>query len=477
MRHRWPIITMALMTILYAAFFSWFSVGRHWKTNSGRFDLGNMEQVAWNLSHGHGFTMTDPYGTTQVSRLAFHADFLLMPMAGIYAVFPWTETLLLLQVFAIASGVIASYVIGRKILGSPWWGVVAATVYMMMPGIHWSLIFDVHAVTFVTPLVLWAVVALLSRRMWLTLSLIILAMVAKEEIGLMLPAVGIYTYTMQHQRRWGLTFIVVPLVWSLIMMLLVLPYFHGTSATSGEVYQSVFGVNAASMIFGSLQHPLQFAHVLLAKQNLLYAWQLLVSGGLVSVFSGWWLAAIPEFVINAMSLKPAQHLIISHYTSGITPWLLLSTIFGLAWLKRHIPSRMHISGSLLNTALAGVVLVSSVVGAWWLSPLPFTPHDQTKFVTWSNPYASVVRDWAKRIPTTAAVSVTNDVGSQFARRQFLYSFPFGIEKSEYIVVLENHATPVVATDADVSALVSELRTNADWTVLEQQGDLTVLRRR
>lgn len=474
---RAPLIIAVLLTIVYAAYFSWFSLGRHWKTNSGRFDLGNMEQVVWNVTHGRGFTMTDPYGTAQVSRLAFHADWLLAVLAPVYALFPRAETLLLLQTLIVASGGLAVFLIGRRLFESSWWGVLFAAMYFLNPGLQWATIFDFHPVTLAAPLILWSIWLVMDRRYWWVAVTAGLALLAKEEIGLALAAIGLYVWLVQRERRWGAILTLAPLVWSLVMLLVVLPQFRDQSVGQAEVYRTAFGTGAASIIRGAAQDPVQFLRAMTAHQNLVYGWQLFSSVGVLGLFSPWWLAATPEYVINALSLKPAQHLIISHYTSGLTPWLIASTLWGTWWVRRWLMKKIRATPRAINLALAAWLTVFTVYSVWSLSPLPRTPHDQTKFVTWRNAYARPVRDWTRRIPVAAKVSVTNDVGSQFARRQFLYSFPLGIDQADYIVVLENHATPVVATQEEVTAAAVALRGNADWQILEHFGDLTVLKRK
>lgn len=472
---RWPMIMTVALVAAFAIYFSWFSIGRHWKINSGRFDLGNVEQVVWNVSHGHGFTMTDPYGTAQVSRLAFHADVFLFGLVPFYLVAPHTETLLMLQVLAVVSGAIATYLIGREIFGRDWWGTLFAVMYLFNPGLQWATIFDFHAVTFAAPLVLWAVWFVLNKRYWWALVFVVLAMTTKEEIGLSLWAIGIYVWYWQRQRRWGGWLMGVPLLWSLTMLFVVLPMFQAQSAATGEVYRSVFGTGAGNILLGILKHPLTFVHALLAHQNLVYAWHLSTATGWLGLAGLWWLGAAPEYIINALSLKPAQHLIISHYTSGVTPWLIVSVIIGTWWIVRELSRRVR--NTIVESATAVWLIGWLAYAVWATGPLPHTPNDQTKFATWNNPYAQTVRTWANNIPSSAAVSATNNVGAQFARREHLYSFPLGSAEADYIVVLEGHATPVVATQAEVTEAMGKLLSDPKWVIVQRQGDLTILKRK
>ena len=67
-----------------------------------------MEQTIWNTLHGHIFEFTNPNGTTIVSRLAFHADFILVLLAPIYALWQDPRLLLLIQTAILGLGAFLS---------------------------------------------------------------------------------------------------------------------------------------------------------------------------------------------------------------------------------------------------------------------------------------------------------------------------------------------------------------------------------
>lgn len=472
---RLPQIIATVAIVLMAMYGVWFDFGRHAKTNSARFDLGNMEQIVWNLSQGHGFTMTDPYGIANVSRFAFHADPFLILLVPFYAIWPQTETLLLLQVLVVASGGIAVWLISRKLLPSTWWAALFVGLYAVNPSVQWSMSIDVHAVTFAIPLILWGAWALLAKRWRWLIVFVVLAMLTKEQVGLSIWVFGLYAWFVQKKRRWGMLLTILPIIWSLTMLLGVVPNFRPETVGANQVYQTAFGNGAGSIAQTIITKPWDVATELLSKQNAIYGWQLFAGSGIIGVFSPWWLAALPDLVINGLSLKPSQHVIIAHYASTIAPWILLSTMVTTAWVLRK--SEKYRWKRLITAIVAAWLIGWSAYAIYTTSPLPFMRHDQRRYVTWKNPYASTVIEWSKKIPTEAAVSVTNNVGAHFARREQLYSFPLGIDQAEYLVVLERHATPVVATNEEVTTAITALRQNPVWKTLEQTGDLTILHRR
>lgn len=73
----WQEIVLSISAVIYAIFFSVASIFKYNNFYTGRFDLGNMTQTVWNTKHGDFFMITNPNGTEEVSRLAFHADFIL----------------------------------------------------------------------------------------------------------------------------------------------------------------------------------------------------------------------------------------------------------------------------------------------------------------------------------------------------------------------------------------------------------------
>ena len=256
----------------------------------------------------------------------------------------------------------------------------------------------------------------------------------------------------------------------------LIPHWQAATQAQGEVYQTVFGHQASQIAAGIIKHPLTFIKILVAQQNLHYLVQLIIPGGLTSLFSPWSLAAAPDYVINAISLKPAQHLIISHYPSVINGWLTVGSIAGLAYVVKRIKRLRQLIQKIIIPGVVIIIIFCLSYSVWADGPLPGARHDQSRVVRWRNIYAQPVRFWEQAISSSAAVSVTNNIGSHFAKRQKLYSFPLGVAQADYVVVLEDHATPVVASQSEVTGQISALRQSPAWQTLEHHGDLTVLKR-
>ena len=107
-----------ILAILAISYFSYFTIASFLKYDNyytGRFDLGNMAQTVWNTIHGNVFLLTDPNGTEEISRLAFHADFILILLSTFYLIWEDPRMLLLIQTLILSFGGVFVYLIAKNL--------------------------------------------------------------------------------------------------------------------------------------------------------------------------------------------------------------------------------------------------------------------------------------------------------------------------------------------------------------------------
>src|SRR3989344_2029047 len=104
---------LGIFALTYFIYFTTASFLRYTNYYTGRFDLGIMAQTVWNTLHGNFFIMTNPNGSEEVSRLAFHADFILILLSPFYFIWEAPRMLLLIQTFVLSLGGIFVYLIAN----------------------------------------------------------------------------------------------------------------------------------------------------------------------------------------------------------------------------------------------------------------------------------------------------------------------------------------------------------------------------
>jgi len=85
-------------------------------------------------------------------------------------------------------------------------------------------------ITFAAPLLLWAFYFVVSGRLVWFSVFAFLALLCKQEFGLILFMVGLYVAIVLKRRAFGLVWAATGMAWFVVSMWLVIPYFrHGPS--------------------------------------------------------------------------------------------------------------------------------------------------------------------------------------------------------------------------------------------------------
>ena len=119
-------LTVAVCLALFAHF-AYFAMLRHHQMRTEGYDLGIFDNMMWQLTHGGWFRSAPAFGP-EGNHLHRHTTFGAVFLVPIYAIWPRAETLLVLQAAFAASTPIPLYLLGRRLLGSPWLGLLFALV-------------------------------------------------------------------------------------------------------------------------------------------------------------------------------------------------------------------------------------------------------------------------------------------------------------------------------------------------------------
>src|SRR6266566_5401938 len=213
----------------YALEMSYQAMLRYDVYKATAFDLGNMDQVLWNTIHGRWFQFTnqavDWYGPP--TRLALHFEPILLLLSLLYAFGANPHLLLISQTLALASGALPVFLLTRKYI--PEWPLLAplmAAVYLISPALLGLNIFDFHPISFATPLLLYAILALTYKRYGWFILACILAASCKEDIPFSLAILGLFLIWKYKLPRLGIALTIGSLVWSYIAFGIIIPHFY-----------------------------------------------------------------------------------------------------------------------------------------------------------------------------------------------------------------------------------------------------------
>ena len=462
--HKHETILIVLF-LIYSLYFSTISFLRFDNFYTGKFDLGNMVQTVWNTANGRVFEMTNPNGTEIVSRLAFHADFLLILLTPFYWVWPSAKVLLLIQTLVVGAGAFFVYFIARDVLKNKHAALLFGFVYLINPSVQRSNLYDFHAVTLATTFLL-ATYYFFRKKQYVYFSIFaVLAAISKEQVWLIIALFGALVFIAHKKRLLGAGIFLSSAGMFYFFVSYAIPHSLGSQHFALSYY-SDFGDGPLSIIKTIILSPDKIISVVLQESRLDYLRQLFAPLGYLSVFAPLFLIfAGPDFLINLLSNNDQLHQIYYQYTATITPFLFLAAIYGVNFLKRYL------SFKLIMTYLCIVSLCS----AYQLSPLPGSLNPNLDMITQPVADREFIEASLARIPQSVSVAASNNAGSHLSERQKIYILPLGIDKADVIVLLLNNSEPPDSLKAE-EAILQKLKKDKNYELVEEKGSFFIFKK-
>jgi uncharacterized membrane protein len=339
-------------------------------------------------------------------------------------------------------------------------------VYLLYPATTWTALNEFHPVAFATPLLLGAIWALDEERLWWFAALAVLAAATKEEIPLVIAALGIW-FALAHGRRLaGAVIAITGVAWSAIAIGVVIPHFNRQGPAFYGRYSEIGG-SPRGVVHTTLHHPGTFFSVAFDHAGTHYLLALVLPLAGLCLLSPLALAALPELALNLLSSTPTQTSIHFHYVAGEIPPLVAAAVLGARRVTR-IPA----ASLALLAALAGNYVLGAIP-IWSALPAGETLQAHAQDVT---RHDRITARALRIIPARATVSASNSLGAHLSGRSRFLSFPV-IQDATWVAVDEtqpgysDRIAPVAA-----AVQTAWLRRNPAWRLVFEQDGVLVFRR-
>ena len=458
----------------YAAGFGALSILRHHSFNTGRFDLGNMTQAVWATAHGHPLAVTNLEGE-QMSRLGSHVDPILVAFAPLWWIWPSPSMLLAAQAIAIAIGALPVFWLARKHLGSERAGLGFALAYLLYPAVQWLTLAEFHPVALACPLLLFAFWYLDEDRILPFAVFAALAALTKEEIPLVIAAMGIWYALSRKRYRIGGAIAVLGAVATAISVRLVLPHYNEGASSSFYDRYGALGDSAGEILATVFTDPGRLLSVAFDSEGIHYLAGLLLPLALLFAAAPLVLiAAIPELGLNLLSATHTQSSIHHHYTAGLIPPLIAASVLGAGKLARGEQRRAIV--------LAGVAVAAALVANFRLGAIPLWKSlpggsSHQAHMSHVSTHDRIAEQALRLIPGDAVVSATNSLGSHLSARRRFLSFPH-LQDAEWIAADETQPGYADRWDPLATATdLARLRRSPNWRLVFSEDGVLVFKRK
>ncbi|MEK7120895.1 MAG: DUF2079 domain-containing protein, partial [Patescibacteria group bacterium] len=455
---------LAVFALTYFIYFTLASFLRYENYYTGRFDLGNMAQTVWNTIHGNFFMLTNPNGTEQVSRLAFHADFILILLSPFYLIWEDPRMLLLIQTAVLTFGGIFVYFLSKEILKNKTVSLALALCFFLNPAVNYTNLFDFHAVSLATTFFLAAFYFIQKKNYVLVLIFLALAGITKEQVWLINALIGLYLVLIHKQKLLGVFIFAISSLIFYFLIWIIIPNSLGAEHFALEFY-SDFGSSPADVIKGIATHPVQTIQTLLLPDRIGYMKQLFMPLGYMSFLAPVFLIfASPDLGINHLSNFPPMHQIYYQYSATVTPFIFLSTIYGIKFVKSKIPDIPY-------PVFAVVLILLTLISAYDFGPLPFARKPNMDMFNKPLSNKMQVDNYIKMIPPGESISATNNLGSHLSHRRNIYVVPQGIGKADRVMFLMRGSS----TEAE-EKILTEMELDPNYFKIREENNFYVFKR-
>lgn len=135
-----------LLILTYVVVMSYFTIMRMYALKASAWDLGNYNQAMYTFTfEGKLFYLTPELQNNPTGSLfGIHFSPIFFLQTPFYMVYPRPETLLVLQSFVLALGILPTYLISREYFKSGKWRMLLCLTYILNPVILGINVFDFH---------------------------------------------------------------------------------------------------------------------------------------------------------------------------------------------------------------------------------------------------------------------------------------------------------------------------------------------
>jgi uncharacterized membrane protein len=495
LRWPWPAMLVWACVAAYTIYFAGFALRLYDNLLMKALDLGNMDQAVWNTAHSRPFFFTnmelplriEAFGTT--SRLSFHVEPILLPLALLYRIVAGPPVLLVVQALVVALGALPLSWLARDLLGSLGVAALVAEVavpvaYLAHPMLQSATLDEFHPVTLAPTFLLYAAWWAYHRSYGWFVVAAALAVACKEELGLIVAAMGLALAVRRHEasaRAVGAGTAVAAVCWSAAALLVIIPLAgHGTPSPywARLIYDSPPpGIHKGPLAVLAYwrDHPDRLLQTITQPAKRDFAWRYLAPTGLLAVLGlDAVLLALPSLALVAVTREFHMFAGIGHYTAEIVPFAFLAAVLGIRRLARVLGAALSVPPGATVMGCCALLLVAALLAqVQW----GYTPVRAGMGPPASSAHAAVARRMFRLIPQDATVSAEEGLGPHLGERPGIYLFPdLGPGSRAQYIALDIAADSFPINPIDVRGAVQRLLASGRWGIRFAEDGLLLLQR-
>ncbi len=360
---RWlPSLLVVAGAIAYGIYFSVFTLRMHGRFQTYNFDLGQYDNLFWNLLHGYPLRMS-PLGLDKNwTDLRNHADLSVFFFIPFYAIKPGASTLLVMQSFVLGLGAIPVYRFAARRLPRAYAAVIAFC-YLLYPPMHGMQFYDFHMQPIASTFVLFTIDFVDERRYWLCALAFAIAITCREDISVGLAILGAFLMLTGYRVFPGLVIAVVATIYFVLMRFVIMPSFGGWGFQ--DIYKDLFpqgAPNFGGVIATLVSNPIYTLKSLMTPEKLRYLLQILVPLAFLPIRRGYLaVSLVAGSIFTLLTTKYPPTIDIGfQYSAHFFPYVFSALTLVIAG---YGPEKVGLSRR--RAALTALAVATTMAGVFW----------------------------------------------------------------------------------------------------------------
>lgn len=360
----WVVLSLSIVYVFYLCVVVYYKV----KTiEVSTFDIGIFSQMFERMN-----TDWTPITTLErdrvLSHFAVHVSPIFYVMLPVYKLFPYVETLDILQVLVAFSAIIPLKLLLTKLKLSQLTNILIVAWFVLFPVITTAGGTHLHENCFLTALIFWLFYFIVSERKLGIIGSTLLLLLVKEDAFIYVISIGSYfllqkrfTLSKTTKVRILLADIILPLVYFVFAMYLLSVYGEGGMVSRFDTYLQNGESGLFMVLKNLLTHPEYVISTIFTARRLGYLFLMLAPLCFLPLVQRSWenyLLALPLVVINLLPNWPYQYDIGFQYSYGSAALLFLMAILSLEelYLQKILQEKFVVLTVAIGIVVSGILL-------------------------------------------------------------------------------------------------------------------------
>lgn len=471
------LVIVGILILSQIVFLSLAMVYRVKVFGASTYDFGIFVQMFHNMKNFEGM-VTTLERSVAISHNLVHFSPIYYLMLPVYMILPFPETLQVLQILIVGSGLIPLWLLMKHFKTNKFFSVVASLIYSFSPALITSSFYDLHENCFLAPLLLFVLYFALKRKALPLLIATGLTLLIKEDAGLYLFFIGLFIVFSEifnnKENKINIKGIILGTLISVsaISYFLIVTNFLNETG-DGAMFWRYSNINIANdagltgIITGFLLNPTFFLATFFTPLKINTMLLIIASLGILPLMiknKAAFFLTVPLIIMNYLSNYPYQHQFGFQYFYGSVTLLIFLLLLAEKDNRDRTFIKTNISVShLINIfALLGLS-VSLIHGGAYLKERDWVFKNYQENQVMYEDMLETLLD----IPEDKVVVATGYLTPYLSQRYYVYDYDYyniyhPNEPIDYIVIDRRinatHLTEIINECVDAGFLVSPLST-------------------